>query len=130
MNRRVRVNNLYRFNPNGWDLYLPAARLNHADIVEMKAGKVVRVINLPGAQKANTMGQCYVADPKTGRFLCMVSTGSLTPVISRVHRIRAVNMAKAILNGVDAGDFSLTAARDAMEDIASCPESVRVTEVG
>jgi len=38
-------------------------------------------------------------------------------------------MAKAVLAGVDAGDFSLTVARDAMDSIAVCPEVVRVEEV-
>lgn len=40
-------------------------------------GQIVRVINLPMAPKANTMGMCYVADQNTGEFLGMVMTNSL-----------------------------------------------------
>lgn len=120
---RVRVNSLYRYNPCLLDQIAPCGRLG-----TLVKGQVVRVINLPSAPPANTMGQCYVADPATGKFLCMVSTSSLEPVVRRTHRLRVVNMAKAILEGVDAGDFSLTVARDAMDSIATCPESVRVVE--
>lgn len=68
---RVNVNSIYRYNPNGWDTLRPCQgnKLVH--------GQIVRVINLPMAPKANTMGQCYVAEPITREFICMVSTGSL-----------------------------------------------------
>lgn len=71
---KVRVNSLYQYQPCGWDTLRPCA--GNA----LKPGDVVRVINLPGAPRANTMGQCYVGDSNTGRFLCMVSTSSLIPV--------------------------------------------------
>jgi len=71
---RVRVNHLYMYSPNGWDVFHPCAGNN------LKAGDVVRVINLAGAPKANVAGHCYVGDPETGRFICLLSTGSLTPV--------------------------------------------------
>ena len=76
---KVRVNSLYRYNPNGWDMHR-ACQGN-----TLKTGDVVRVINLPSAPKANTMGQCYVSDPETNRFICMVSTGSLEPVRKAVQ---------------------------------------------
>jgi hypothetical protein len=69
---KVRVNSLYVYDPNGWDRFRPCQNNT------LTPGDVVRVINLPSAPKANTMGQCYVADPKTGKFICMVSTGSLS----------------------------------------------------
>jgi hypothetical protein len=47
---------------------------------DLKPGQIVKVVNLPSAPKANTMGQCYVANPLTGKFICMVSTGSLHPM--------------------------------------------------
>jgi len=72
------------------------------------------------------MGHCHVADPNTGHFIGLVCCNSLEPITRRIHRICAVNIAKAILAGVDAGDISLTAARDAMDSIAACPEVVRV----
>jgi hypothetical protein len=68
---RVRVGSKYRYSPNGWDTFHALQGNN------LKDGDVVKVINLPSAPPANTMGQCYVADPETGKFICMVSTGSL-----------------------------------------------------
>ena len=41
---------------------------------------IVRVVNLPMAPKANTMGMCYVADQNTGEFIGMVMTASLETV--------------------------------------------------
>ncbi len=49
--------------------------------------------------------------------------------VRRTHHIRAVNIVKAIVTGVDAGIYSLTVARDAMDSLAVCPESVRTEEV-
>ncbi len=69
--KRIRVNKIYKFAPTGWDLVQPfwKDRVNPGDLV--------RVINLPGAPKAGTMGQCHIACPDTGDFLCMISTASL-----------------------------------------------------
>lgn len=70
---KVRVNSLYTYDANGYDLC-------HAIKGESVAnGSVVRVINLPGAPPANTMRMCYIANPTTGQFLRMVDTSSLTP---------------------------------------------------
>lgn len=68
---KVRVNSIYRYSANGFDRFRPCQGNN---LVE---GQLVKVINLPSAPPANTMGQCYVADPVTGKFICMVSTASL-----------------------------------------------------
>jgi len=68
---RVLVGKTYRYHPNGWDTVLPCSGNNLMD------GQLVKVIELPSAPKANTMGQCYVGDPISGKFICMVSTGSL-----------------------------------------------------
>ena len=76
---KVRVNQTYRYQPNGFDRFHPCVGNN------LQPGQVAKVINLPGAPKANTMGQCYVADPQTGKFLCMVSTSSLEAKSFRVH---------------------------------------------
>jgi len=67
---RVRVNAKYRFNPCGWDTVVPCQGMT------AKAGDVVKVINLPMAPKANTMGQCYIED-MAGEFAGMVSVHSL-----------------------------------------------------
>jgi len=69
----VRVGGLYQYDPNAWD------KLRPCQGNQLQPGDIVKVINLPGAPKANTMGQCYVANPETGKFICMVSTGSLVP---------------------------------------------------
>jgi hypothetical protein len=47
--------------------------------VNMKAGDVVRVVNLPGCPRANTMGHCHVAH-LDGTFAGLVCTSSLRPV--------------------------------------------------
>lgn len=70
---RVRVNSLYVYQPAGFDVFRPCSGNN------LEPGQIVRVINLPGAPSANCFGHCYVGDPETGKFLCMVSTASLTP---------------------------------------------------
>ena len=41
----------------------------------VRAGDIVRVVNLPGCPKANTMGHCHVE--KDGKFAGLVCTGSL-----------------------------------------------------
>ena len=74
------------------------------------------------------MGHAHIAD-LDGNFIGLVCTNSLVPVISRLHRLRAVTIARAILDSVDAGCCGLVAAKDAMEAIVVCPESVRVVEV-
>ena len=71
---RVRVNSLYTYTPCGWDVFTPCTGNR------LESDQIVRVINLPSAPKANTMGQCYVANPYTGEFLCMISCNSLTPL--------------------------------------------------
>ena len=70
---RVRVNTKYRFNPFGLDIIRPTSGLT------AKAGDIVKVINLPNAPKANTMGQCYIEDVN-GNFAGMVSVGSLDKI--------------------------------------------------
>lgn len=69
---RVRVNSVYIYEP---------VMLDRIDgRTGLKAGDKVRVINLPGCPKANTMGHCYVANPETGKFIGMVCTNSLRKV--------------------------------------------------
>lgn len=67
---RVRVNTKYRFNPCAWDSIMPTSSLTATP------GDIVRVINLPMAPKANTMGQCYIENEQ-GEFAGMVSVHSL-----------------------------------------------------
>jgi hypothetical protein len=66
---KVRVNQKLVYVPNGLDTI--DARTN------LKKGDLVKVINMPGCPKANTMGHCYVGHPETGEFIGLVSTNSL-----------------------------------------------------
>lgn len=80
---RVRVNSIYRFNPNGWDRVRPCGDL-------LKPGDLVRVVNLHGCPPANTMGQCYVRlVGGDGKAFQMVSTDSLGKTVAEEDRTRA-----------------------------------------
>lgn len=70
---RVRVNTKYRFNPCMWDIIVPTSALT------AQVGDIVKVVNLPLAPKANTMGQCYIEN-KDGKFAGMVSVHSLEKI--------------------------------------------------
>lgn len=67
---RVRVNSLYIYDPVLFDRCQPP----HGN---PERGDLVRVVNLPGAPKANTMGMCYIKFEDTGEFAGMVMTNSL-----------------------------------------------------
>jgi len=72
---RVRNGQLVRYTGASlYDRFRPCTGNN------LQPGQIVRVCTLPSAPPPNTMGQCYVADPETGKFICMVSTGSLESV--------------------------------------------------
>lgn len=68
---RVFANSTYIFRPCMMDIIWE----QHHSAIE---GQRVRVINLPGAPKANTMGQCHIEDAINREFLGMVSIHSLT----------------------------------------------------
>lgn len=66
--KKVRVNSIYLYHP---------VLIDKCDSrIKIKEGTQVRVINLPNAPKANTMGHCYVEDLK-GNFLGLVCCNSL-----------------------------------------------------
>jgi hypothetical protein len=65
---RVRVKSTYVYIPNLFDLLHVCS--------DAQYGECVRVINLPHAPKANTMGQCHI-ESLDGDFLGMVSVKSL-----------------------------------------------------
>lgn len=67
---KVRVGALYTYSPAMYDAIDPP--------FNVKAGDVVRVVNLPGCPKANTMGHCHVAQ-LDGTFGGLVQTASLKP---------------------------------------------------
>lgn len=70
MNRKVHVGACYFYVPVLLDRIHPPH--NAAPF-----GSEVRVINLPGAPKANTMGHCYVQCKDTKAFAGLVCTNSL-----------------------------------------------------
>ena len=74
-NQRVRVNSIYTYDPVMFDILDGRTGL--------KKGDTVRVINVHGCPKANTMGHCYVGAVVTGKFIGMVCTNSLVPVRKR-----------------------------------------------
>lgn len=67
----VRLGRVYVFSP----CLLDVALSQHYRAVD---GQRVRVVNLSGAPRANTMGQCHIEDATTREFLGMVSVHSLT----------------------------------------------------
>ena len=71
--QKVRAGSVYLFNPNLFDTLMP----EHYTAVP---GQSVRVVNLPGAPKCNTMGQCHIEDADTGDFLGMCAVNSLEKV--------------------------------------------------
>ena len=69
---RVKAGNCYRFEPVLLDVIdsrTPA-----------QPGDIVRVVNLPGCPKANTMRHAHIENPDTGEFLGLVHVNSLQPV--------------------------------------------------
>ena len=76
---KVRVGSFYYYSPNLLD------RCDgRTDLVE---GDFVKVVNLPGCPKANTMGHCYVE--KQGRFAGMVHVNSLHTRTDYIAYIKA-----------------------------------------
>lgn len=67
---KVRAGSIYTFHPVMMDVVWSQ---HH----QASDGQLVRVINLPGAPKAKTMGQCHIEDASTRDFLGMVSIHSL-----------------------------------------------------
>lgn len=66
--RKVRAGSEYYFDPVGIDRFDAKTTL--------KKGDKVKVVNLPGCPKANTMGHCHVT--KDGEFAGLVHVNSLT----------------------------------------------------
>lgn len=77
MINRVRAGSLYTFAAVGIDVYDPPAGVGAGTLAD---GQVVRVVNLPGCPRCNTMGMCHVANRETGAFLGLVLCNSLTRV--------------------------------------------------
>lgn len=68
-NNRVRVGSWYAYTPTVLDTIQPP-------VGNPSKGEIVKVINLIGCPKANTMGMCYIQDGH-GNFMGMCCTNSL-----------------------------------------------------
>jgi hypothetical protein len=83
---KVRAGSVYIYHPNLLDI---------ADArTSLKSGDSVRVVNLPGCPKANTMGHAHVEDVNTGAFIGLVHTNSLHTKAEYAAYLRA-EIAKA-----------------------------------
>lgn len=74
--KKVRVNSKYVYNPVSIDQFNPPVGIQEGWI---KPGDIVRVGNLYGCPKANTMGQAYIFN-MDGKFCGMVCTNSLESI--------------------------------------------------
>lgn len=71
MTRKVRVGKVYKYDPVLLDQLHPPHNV--------QVGDLVRVVNLPGCPRANTMGHCHVQH-LDGRFAGLVCCNSLEDV--------------------------------------------------
>ncbi len=70
-NQKVKVNKIYLYQPVLLDRIHPPQNV--------KEGDQVRVVNLQGCPRANTMGHCHV-DHLDGTFAGLVCTNSLKDI--------------------------------------------------
>ncbi len=70
---KVRVGSRYVYRPTPIDRLYPP-------IGEPKEGQIVRVVNMPGAPKANTMNHCYIMTEDKMTFLGLCHVHSLHKV--------------------------------------------------
>ena len=77
--RKVRVGAKYRYEPVMLDVCSPPIAVG---LGKLKAGDVVRVVNLQGCPKANTMGHCHfeLLGEYSG-FGGLCCTNSLQPLV-------------------------------------------------
>jgi hypothetical protein len=76
---KVRAGSEYFYHPNILDLIDGRTCL--------KSGDVVRVVNLPGCPKANTMGHAHI-ESITGEFVGLVHTNSLHTKAEYIEYLR------------------------------------------
>lgn len=68
---KVRAGSTYRYEPVGMDMWDSKALV--------PAGTIVKVVNLPGCPKANTMGHCHI-QTTDGKFAGLVLCNSLQKI--------------------------------------------------
>lgn len=54
---KVRVNSKYKFQPVPYDRINPPI---NSGLYNINSGDIVKVVNINGCPKANTMGMCYI----------------------------------------------------------------------
>lgn len=72
--QRVKVGRLYTYHPVLFDVF--------DNKVNLQEGEIVKVVNLPGCPKANTMGHCHVqarTETLQWKFAGLVRCASLQP---------------------------------------------------
>jgi hypothetical protein len=79
---KVRAGSKYVFNAVGMDTFDPPYGVRQNIL---KNGQTVKVVNLPGCPKANSMGMCHIEDPETREFLGLVLCNSLEHVSTRTR---------------------------------------------
>jgi len=67
---KVRANGIYKYLPVPLDRFDPPYG-------KPQPGCLLKVVNLPGCPRANTMGHCHVNFANTGEFAGLVHTNSL-----------------------------------------------------
>ena len=78
---KVRAGSVYIYHPN---------MLDSSDArTTLRSGDAVRVVNLHGCPKANTMGHCHVEDVNTGEFIGLVHCNSLHTRADYIEYLRA-----------------------------------------
>ena len=75
MNKKVIVGRKYRYMPVMLDQLHPPAGVQSD---ELHTGDIVKVVNLPGCPKANTMGHCHIN--KDSKFMGLVCCNSLLDI--------------------------------------------------
>ena len=84
---KVHVNSRYIYHPNLLDLVDGRTGL--------KSGDLVRVKNLHGCPRANTMGHCHVVDPVSSDYIGLVSTNSLYTKAEYIEYLKVKIVARA-----------------------------------
>jgi hypothetical protein len=91
--RKGRAGSIYYYNPTLLDRYDKRT--------ELKEGQQVRVVNLPGCPRANTMGHCHVEtlDGGWGGLVCTSSLDTKKQYREYLQRKIAEKEAKGATNG-------------------------------
>ena len=102
---RVRVNSLYRFHPVMLDSDVPC-----------EDGTIVRVINMPGCPKANTMNHCYI-EHLGGEIIQLVCCNSLQ-TLTAYERKNARRVTTSAKHRIPSSHYKMTYGNGSGDDEA------------